>query len=126
LALPALFTGILYDSKALDDAWALVADWSHREVSELRTRVWRSGLATPWRGAPLLRVAERVLEIAEQGLERRACRDGSGGVDERVFLNGLRNLVGEGRSPADVLLDRLDRERDPVAAMVERTVLNFG
>jgi len=124
-ALPALFTGILYDPKALDDAWALVADWTHAEVSELRTQVWRSGLATSWRGAPLLRIAQRVLEIAEQGLKRRERCDGSSRADESVFLKGLRALVSEGRSPADVLLSRLHGEGETVAAMVERTALKL-
>jgi len=126
MALPALFTGILYDAIALDEAEALVADWTHHEVSELRAHAWRGGLRTPWRGAPLVRVAERVLDIAVRGLERRARYDPAGGGDERTFLAGLRALVGAGRSPGDVLLGDLEGESDPAAVILDRAELQLG
>ncbi len=40
--------------------------------------------------------------------ERRAIVDKKSGKDERWHLARLRKMVGEGRSPADVLLDRLN------------------
>jgi glutamate--cysteine ligase len=104
-ALPALWTGILYDQRALEDAYALVSDWTYAEVSELRTRAWREGLRTRWRGSSLAACAERVVEIADHGLERRSRLDSSG-ADERVYLNEIRELVSRGRTPADVLLER--------------------
>jgi glutamate--cysteine ligase len=124
-ALPALFAGLLYDATALDDAQALVADWTCREVSELRATVWRAGLRTLWRGAPLLRVAERVLEIAEHGLERRSRYDESAGSDERIFLAGLRSLVSAGRSPGDLLLSGLERKTVPADVILDRTALRL-
>ena len=41
--------------------------------------------------------------------------------DERVHLAGLRELAAKGRTPADVLLEGMDREKDPAAAIVART-----
>jgi glutamate--cysteine ligase len=121
-ALPAVWTGILYDARALAEAEALVTGWTHDEVAELRTHAWKEGLRAPFRGRPLAEVAERVVEIAEGGLQRRARLDASG-RDERIYLAPLRALVAQGRTPADVLLDGIDREPDLAAAIVKRTAL---
>ena len=123
-ALPALWTGILYDARALAEAEALVAGWTFAEVDDLRSRGWRDGLRATFRGAPLAAVAERVVAIADGGLERRAILS-EGGKDERVHLDRLRKLVSQGRSPADVLLEGLDREPDPQAAMLKRATLDW-
>jgi glutamate--cysteine ligase len=123
-ALPALWTGLLYDDKTLGDAETLVSDWTHDEVAELRTRAWRDGLRTTFRGATLTAWAERVLAFAEEGLARRA-RLNARGKDERVHLKRVRALVAKGRTPADVLLEGLDKEKDPAAAMMERTALRW-
>jgi glutamate--cysteine ligase len=125
-ALPALWTGILYDDRALAEAEALVEGWTYDEIAELRLRVWRDGLRAPHRGRPLAEVAERLVAIADGGLERRAIVDAATGKDERVHLTRLRRLVGEGRTPADALLQGMDREADPAAAMIARTALTFG
>ncbi|HEX7531956.1 MAG TPA: glutamate--cysteine ligase, partial [Methyloceanibacter sp.] len=98
-ALPALWTGLLYDSGALDQAYALIADWSDEERQALRDAVPRLGLATPFRGRKLLDVAREAVIIALGGLRRRARRD-LGGEDERKALEPLLEIVEAGRSPA--------------------------
>ncbi len=122
-ALPALWTGILYDDRALAEAEALVEGWTYDEVADLRARAWRDGLRATFRGGSLIEVAQRMVAIADGGLERRRIVDASSGKDERVHLARLRKLVGEGRCPADVLLDGLDREADPAGAMIARATL---
>jgi glutamate--cysteine ligase len=124
-ALPALWTGIFYDERALGEAEALVEGWEHDELAELRTRVWRDGLRATFRKAPLTPLAERVIALAEGGLERRARRETPNGKDERVHLSRLRRLAGQGRSPADLLLDGLEHEKHPHAPMVERAALKW-
>jgi glutamate--cysteine ligase len=121
-ALPALWTGIFYDDRALLEAEELVDGWTYDEIAELRTRVWRDGVRATFRGRPLAAVAERVVAISDGGLERRAILD-SAGKDERVHLARLRKLMGEGRCPADTLLEGLEREKDPAQAMMERATL---
>jgi glutamate--cysteine ligase len=123
-ALPALYTGLLYDDAALAEAEALVAAWTYDEVDDLRRRAWKDGLRTPFRGAPLAAVAERVVAIAEGGLVRRA-RKNAAGKDESIHLKRLRTLVGQGKTPADVLLDGMEREKDPLGAMLERAALRW-
>lgn len=124
-ALPALWTGIFYDDRALAEAEALVDGWTYDEVEELRRRAWRDGLRSPFRGRPLVEVAQQLITIAEGGLQRRAILDREGDRDERVHLSRLRQLVGSGRTPADALLEGMDREADPVAAIVQRTTLTW-
>jgi glutamate--cysteine ligase len=116
---------VFYDERAMSEAEALIDGWSYDEVAELRTRAWRGGLREPFRGRPLAEIAERLVSIAEGGLERRAIVDGSG-HDERKHLARLKRLVGAGRTPADALLDGMEREADPRAAMVERTALKWS
>jgi glutamate--cysteine ligase len=122
-ALPALWTGILYDDRALGEAEALVEGWTHDEVAGLRARVWRDGLRASFRGGPLVEIGQRMVAIAEGGLERRAVIDAACGKDERVHLARLRKLVGDGHCPADLLILGFDREADPARAMVERAAL---
>ncbi|HLO22284.1 MAG TPA: glutamate--cysteine ligase [Methyloceanibacter sp.] len=102
-ALPALWVGLLYDSEALDQAYALVADWSLSELQALRDQVPRLGLATPFHRHRLLDVAREVVMIALGGLRRRARLDRNG-EDERKALEPLLEIVEAGRSPADRLL----------------------
>ena len=101
-ALPALWTGIYYDDRALAEAEALAHGWTHAEVSAAREVLWREGLRTPFRGAPLQKLAERLIEIAEGGLERRGFKRADG-KDERVHLAKLKELVAKGCTPAEDL-----------------------
>lgn len=110
-ALPALWTGLFYDATALAAADAMTADWQHDEVAALRTSVWRTGLAATFRGEPLAKLAERLVEISEGGLERRGCRTAAGN-DERVHLKALKALVLSGQTPADKLLTTMRAATD--------------
>jgi glutamate--cysteine ligase len=103
-ALPALWTGIFYDERALAEADALTADWTFGEVSSARTEIWQKGVRTNFRGAPLQAIAEKVIAIAEGGLERRAYTNAKG-QDERIHLARLKDLVAHGLTPADRLLE---------------------
>jgi glutamate--cysteine ligase len=106
-ALPALWTGLLYDKEALGGASALTADWSKSERQELRDTVPRLGLDTPFRGSTLRDVAREMVALAESGLKRRARRDLSG-EDERMALAPLHATIEDGQSPAERLLALYD------------------
>ena len=103
LALPALWVGLLYDASALDEAYALIADWTDSERQALRDQVPRLGLATPFRASTVGDVARQAVAIAERGLKRRAALDRDGD-DERKHLAALAETAAELRSPADRLL----------------------
>jgi glutamate--cysteine ligase len=116
-ALPALWTGLLYDSVALDAAAELTKDWTGEEREQLRAAAPRLGLRAQFRGRSLAALAKEVLEIATAGLRRRAKRDSSG-EDETLYLEPLRAIADKGRTPADDLLEayrtRWQESVDPV------------
>ncbi|HVB18546.1 MAG TPA: glutamate--cysteine ligase [Stellaceae bacterium] len=103
-ALPALWVGIFYDGAALDAAYDLVADWTAQEREDMRRDVPLLGLDTPHRSRTFRDIALEMLEIARDGLHRRACRDLSG-EDETHFLDALFAIAGSGRTPAAELLE---------------------
>jgi len=102
-ALPALWTGLLYDKEARDGALALIADWTEAERQTLRDTVPRLGLKTPFRRGTLRDVARDVVALSEGGLKRRARLDAQG-EDERKALAPLVATIEDGLSPADRLL----------------------
>jgi glutamate--cysteine ligase len=106
-AVPALWTGLLYDRAALDAAWDLVRDWSTEERQALRDAVPRTGLATPLRGRTVLEVAREMLAIARGGLARRAFKD-SRGIDDTRFLEPVEAILRQGMSPAQEMLARYE------------------
>lgn len=103
-ALPALWTGLLYDVSALDAAWDLVRDWTNEERAILRRDVPRQGLQTVFRRREVKDIAQEVLTIARAGLKSRARRD-TWGDDEAHFLDTLFAIAETGESPAHELLD---------------------
>src|SRR5687768_17075055 len=109
-ALPAFWVGLLYEESALDAAWDEVKHWTLDERQSLRDSVPRLGLAamTP-RGESLRTLGQRVLAIAEAGLQARACLN-SAGDNESGFLDPLRETVAREATPAEQLLERYHGE----------------
>src|SRR3954462_7118195 len=109
-ALPALWVGLLYDDQALDAAWELVRQWSIEPREKLRHDVPRLALdaVTP-DAQPMREFAGLVLDIAADGLTRRAMLN-SAGDNESGFLDPLREVLAAGRSPGGRLLDLYNGE----------------
>jgi glutamate--cysteine ligase len=103
-ALPAFWTGLLYDRESLGAAWDLVRDWSEEERQYLRDETPKLGLKTPFRGKKLAEIALAVLDLSRAGLRRRARLD-STGQDESHFLTPLVEAAHAGKTPAERLLD---------------------
>ncbi|MBN2191608.1 MAG: glutamate--cysteine ligase [Polyangiaceae bacterium] len=121
MAVPALFTGVLYEARAFAAARELLAGFSYDEVERARPALVSAGLAARIGGTSAQRLAESLLEIAWGGLSRRALRTDPG-VDETVYLARIRDLVASGRTPADVLTDGLyDGEADLAIEVLTRT-----
>ncbi|HWK40231.1 MAG TPA: glutamate--cysteine ligase [Hyphomicrobium sp.] len=104
-ALPALWTGLLYDADALDAAWELVKDWTVEEREALRNGVPKSALATPFRSTNVQHIAQEVLSIARRGLRSRR-RINAASQDETIYLDPLDEVAHSGRTLADRLLER--------------------
>ncbi len=120
LALPAFWTGLLYDTASLDAAWQLVKGWNHAERQALRDAVPREGLAAKIQGRSLLEIARQVLPLAQTGLMRRGKRPAGArtgttsptqeaekaGADESVYLAPLMACLEHGQTRAQTLLER--------------------
>ena len=107
-ALPALWTGLLYDSASLEAAWSLVKDWSAAEREALRADVARDALQAKFRGRQVADWAKDVLAIARQGLRARAAL--KHGEDETHFLGSLDAIADSRESPARVKLRQYETE----------------
>ena len=103
-ALPALWTGIFYDSAALAAAWDLCKDWKIEDHERLRTDVARVGLKAQIAGRTVQDVAKDMLAIAKEGLKRRNRLSG-GLVDESGYLGELEEIAASGITPAERLLE---------------------
>ncbi|TQD79096.1 hypothetical protein C1H46_035353 [Malus baccata] len=110
-ALPAFWVGILYDEVSLQNVLDLTADWTPEERQMLRNKVPITGLKTPFRDGLLKHVAQDVVKLARDGLERR-------GFKETGFLNEVAEVVRTGVTPAEKLLElyngKWGQQIDPV------------
>jgi len=108
-ALPALWTGLLYDATALDAAWDLVKDFTREERHALRDGVPKQALKLPARvagnrNATVRDLAREALKIAAAGLARRN-RLSAKGVAETEFLGPLIEYVEANQTPAERKLE---------------------
>lgn len=97
-ALPAFWVGLLYDETSLQAALEIIRDWTAEEREMLRNKVPSMGLKTPFRDGLLRHVAQDVVNLAKEGLQRR-------GYKEAGFLNEIVEVVKTGVTPAEKLLD---------------------
>jgi glutamate--cysteine ligase len=100
MAVPAVFTGFLYDERALAEAEELARPFDYETVEASRPALVKDALGARIGDTPARALAERLLEIAVGGLERRA-RNDARGQSERSYLEPLARLVERGECPAD-------------------------
>jgi len=103
VALPALWTGLLYDQTALDAAWDLVRTWTQEERDAMRAAVPRLALKVPFRNGAVADIAREMVAIAAEGLRRRG-RLSAAGDDESHYLETLHETLASGETPAERLL----------------------
>jgi len=122
-AIPALFTGILYDERALAEAEELVRDFDYETVEASRPALVKDALRAHIGETPARALAERVLDIALGGLDRRALLDANG-RSERALLEPLVPFVQRGECPADDTARGIEANATiEVAELVRRTTL---
>jgi glutamate--cysteine ligase len=106
-ALPALWTGLFYDSDVLAAAWDLVKGWSGEEREALRDTVPRLGLAARIGARGVQDVAKDVVTLAREGLTRRG-HVNSSGDNETLYLDTVESIVWTGETAAERLLKRFN------------------
>ena len=108
-ALSALVKGAFYDNDCLQAAWDLVKGWSWDERMQVYLDSHRDALAGRVRRYSLLDLARELVEIAWEGL-RRQKQVNDLGDDETIYLKPLKDLLSQGKCPADVLLEKWEGE----------------
>jgi len=103
-ALPALWTGVLYDSAALAAAWDLCKAWTVEDHNAVRADVARRGLKAEVAGRTVQDIAKDLLAIAHDGLNARNRLSG-GLVDETGYLGDLQAIAESGVTQAERLLE---------------------
>lgn len=99
-ALPALWAGLLYDETALEACHDMIKGWTIEEMQYLRHTAPKEGFQTKFRKTNIIELCQTMISIADEGLKNRACYDDFG-EDERHFLNALKILLEEERTPAE-------------------------
>ncbi len=94
-ALPAFWTGLLYEQGALNDATELVKDWDPESLQQLRHDATQLGLMASIKGQSLQDIALKTVKISQLGLRRRAHRL-NGGADESRYLEPLFIIAESG------------------------------
>ena len=108
-ALPALWTGLLYDDTAQNVALDIVKDWSINDMARMRDEAPEQGLNTLWEGRKNFQhLAQEILKIADQGLKNRAQLSSSGDT-EQGFLKSLWEIAESGTTQADLLLKEYEK-----------------
>jgi glutamate--cysteine ligase len=122
-AVPALFTGILYDTRALAEAEELAMTFDLDSIEAARPALVTNALRANIAAHPARALAEKLLDIALGGLSRRARLDPAG-RDERRHLDALSALVAEGRCPGDETSEGVTLGKTlTVPELIERTRL---
>ena len=105
VALPAFWTGLMYDQGALDAAWDLVKGLDAETREGLRVAASQRALAGEAGGVRLHDLAREAVALAHAGLAARARLDAAG-RDETHHIDILHEHIASGRVQADDLLDR--------------------
>ena len=121
-ALPALWTGLLYDPAAQAAAWDLCKHWTQEDRTSLIREVPRLALSANAAGRPVREVARDLVAIASEGLKRRNRLSG-GLVDETGYLGELYDIADSGVTAAERLLDLY---HGPWAGDVGQVFESFG
>lgn len=108
-ALPAFWVGLMYDNVALDAAWEVVKNWTDEEREQLRHDAPRLGLDAVIRGQELHDIARTCLSISRAGLVARA-QQADFENNESHFLNDLQHVVDTGKTAAQEILEKFNRE----------------
>lgn len=120
LAALAVWTGVLYDGSALDQAEELVSTFRHDQMEKERPRIIDEGLAAPLAGRPGFDWAERLLTISRGGLSRRG-RQNERGEDETIYLKPAAEILESRLSPAQRARERYEAS----GSMIDATRIAF-
>lgn len=101
-ALPAFWTGLIYNSESLSASYDLAHTLSQEERHFLAREVPKTGLHTPFRNGTVRDFAQIFLEISKTGLSKRNIVNETG-KDESTYLDILGEYLQNNKSQADLI-----------------------
>jgi glutamate--cysteine ligase len=118
-ALPALWTGLLYDEPAREAAFDLIKSWSYENVQNLYENVPHQGFSARINGRLVLEVARDIVTLADKGLKARGQKN-TQAYDETIFLDVLKKRAVSGKTYSDELLEKFSGPwREDIAPIFE-------
>jgi len=115
----SLWTGLLYDDQALDAALALTSAWTFEVVESERDELVRRGLHAKVAGELGFSQAEKVFELAFDGLSRRA-RTNPAGKDETIYLSQAKQILETRTLPSE----KTRQLYESTGSLIEATRIN--
>ena len=103
-ALPAFWTGLLYDEENLNILWNETHKWNYSDIMDLYKNVSKEGLKSKFQGESIYNYCQYLLKQSSKGLERRAFLNKKN-RDEQIHLETLKKIVSSQKTPADILLE---------------------
>ena len=110
-ALPAIWTGILYDQSNLDELWDKTKDWNEVDILSLYQDVCYNGLQSNFMNKQVYEYGKEIISLAISGLQRRGYLNYEG-KDESIHLEELKKIVESQKNPADLLIDEYNINKD--------------
>ncbi|AKK20523.1 glutamate--cysteine ligase [Candidatus Liberibacter africanus] len=115
-AVTAFWTGILYDSSALQDADDLTSNWSFNDMNELNKAVPSQGMKATINGQSLKSIATQIITFSKNGLKNRSKKNHLQ-EDETIFLQPLEQIINSNQTTSDEMLaafnSRWNKSIDP-------------
>jgi glutamate--cysteine ligase len=103
-ALSALWVGLLYDDKSMEEIYELISDWDVKTIQAVRAQVPVKGLKAASGKMDAETVSKQMYGIALEGLARRA--EFRGIENETRFLEPVREITETGVTQAEKLLQQ--------------------
>ena len=98
-AVPAFWKGLLYSKNASNEALELLKPFSYIDFEYIRRKTPKCVLSMNIKGYNLAQIATEALKISYSALKKA-------GIGEEKYLEPLLELTKEGKTPADVIIDR--------------------
>lgn len=116
-ALPAIWTGLLYDEESLNELVDLTADWTYEEHSQLRSDCPTFGLSTIFRSNKINILLKRIIELGIQGLQKRNIKNADGATED-IYLLPLVHIMDSGKTTADYIVETFKNSNGDLTKLI--------
>ena len=109
---PAFWTGLLYNDNSFNKAEEIFESWTQDDRNYINKIVPKEGLQAKFKDGTILDIAQNLFEISKKGLDERNILARNKNYNETFYLKDLEKNLENGQSPADILINKFNREWD--------------